>query len=146
MNDTAMVASQLRQIDRILDIARGVAPIGPADRENREATRLAFTGPVALVLLLPAGGRTSPVVLKGENISSGGLGVLSRRELSVGSRGAIMVARSDGEQVILGARVVYSNTLGPKGFECGLEFDGQPAGISREDFQDPNGELPKLAA
>ena len=140
----SMPHSDQGRIDRLIDIARGVASVGPADRENREVTRLPFCCPAALVLFTPSGETTPPTILAAENISSGGLCVISRQELSVGSRGAVMITKSDGEAVILGARVMYANTLGPKGFVCGIEFEMHPRAITRESFQDVAGRLPQL--
>ena len=70
--------------------------------------------------------------------------MISRRDLSVGVRGAIMLAKSDGKSVVVGARVVYSNALGPKGFESGLEFETQPPAVNTEDFHDADGNLPEV--
>lgn len=132
------------RIDRLLDIARGVAPAGSWDREHRDATRLPFLRPVALILFKPSGETTRPMIMTADNISSGGLCVIGSRELSVGCRGAVMVAKSGGEPIILGTRVVYANARGLNEFECGLEFEFPPAVISFEDFRDTHGNLPEL--
>ena len=105
-----------RRIDRIIDIARGAAPPGPGERENRETAREPYTGPVALVQFRPSGDMTAPVTLPCQDISIGGLGVVSPRELPIGARGAVLMLRSDGEPVVLGARVVYANHRGPRGY------------------------------
>ncbi len=141
-----MPTSDPSRIDRILDVARGVAFRGPSERENRELTRIPFDGHVALVVLLPTGEKAPPVSLAAQDVSSGGLCVIAPQELAVGGRGAILILKSDGEAVILGARVVYANWLGVPGFECGLEFELQPSGVSLEDFLDAEGNLPRLAA
>jgi hypothetical protein len=102
------------RIDRIIDIARGVAPVGPGERENREATRIPYASHIALLQISASGTKAPPIILPSENISSGGLCVISKLELPVGGRGAILMQKSDGECVLLGARVVYVNALGPK--------------------------------
>jgi hypothetical protein len=135
---------ELNRVDRIIDIARGVAPVGPGERENREATRIPYASNVALVQLTPSGSKTSPIVLPGVNISSGGLCVITSVELPVGGRGALLMQKSDGECVLLGARVIYVNPLSPRSFECGLEFAITPSAVSLEDFYDEAGDLPRV--
>ncbi|MHC4218030.1 MAG: PilZ domain-containing protein [Planctomycetota bacterium] len=132
------------RIDRIIDIARGVAPVGPGERENREATRIPYASYIALMLINSTGRKATPVVLTSENISSGGLCVMSDLELPVGGRGAILLQKSDGDSVLLGARVVYVNAVDTNSFECGLEFEIPPAAASMDDFTDPAGNLPRI--
>ena len=94
--------------------------------------------------ITPAGRKGRPVILPGVNISSGGLCVISAVELPVGGRGAILMQKSDGDCVVLGARVIYVNPLSPKSFECGLEFGIAPSAVSLDDFCDASGELPQV--
>ncbi len=132
------------QIDRIIDIARGAAPAGPSERENREACRIPYTGTVAMIMIRPAGTTTEPILVACENISTGGIGVLSAQELPVGSRGGVLIMKSDGESVVIGARVVHVNDRGPDGFECGIEFETEPSVVTLLEFQDTAGNLPKI--
>ena len=138
------------RIDRIIDTARGVAPAGPGERNNREANRIPYAHQVALVPINATGRKGIPIVLTAENISSGGLCVISDRELSVGGRGAILMRKSDGQGVLLGGRVVYVNALGEGCYECGLEFEIRPSIASLDDFPATAGDLlssgPALAA
>src|SRR5262245_4772659 len=113
-----MNKSDPRRIDRIIDVARGAAPSGPAERENRESARVPFSGPIAMVQFRPSGDKTTPVTLSCQDLSVGGLGVISPRELPVGTRGAILMLRSNGEPVVLGARVVHAAARGPRTWEC----------------------------
>ncbi len=131
-------------IDRIIDIARGAAPAGPSERENREACRIPYTGTVAMIIIRPAGTTTEPTLVTCENISTGGIGVLSAQELPVGSRGGVLLMKSDGESVVIGARVVHVNDRGPDGFECGIEFETEPSAVTLLDFQDTAGNLPQI--
>ncbi|MHC4080360.1 MAG: PilZ domain-containing protein [Planctomycetota bacterium] len=139
-----MPQSETSRVDRIIDIARGVAPVGPGERENREATRIPFASQVALIQVGASGQKASPIILTSENISSGGLCVIARLELSVGGRGAILMQKSNGECVLLGARIVYVNPLDAETFECGLEFEVQPSSIALDDFHDAAGNLPQI--
>jgi hypothetical protein len=134
------------RIDRIIDTARGVAPAGPGERYNREANRIPYAHEVALMPINAAGRKGAPILLTAENISSGGLCVISDRELSVGGRGAILMQKSDGERVMLGGRVVYVNALGEGCFECGLEFEIRPSIASMDDFPGAVGTLPATGA
>ena len=131
-------------IDRIIDIARGAAPAGPSERENREACRIPYTGTVAMIIIRPTGTTTEPTLVTCENISTGGIGVLSAQELPVGSRGGVLLMKSDGESVVIGVRVVHVNDRGPHGFECGIEFETEPSVVTLLDFQDTAGNLPQI--
>ena len=136
-----MSESEPKRIDRIIDIARGSAPIGPVDRENREATRFAFSEPIVLVLINSRGEKSAPITVSGSNISYGGVCVVCKKDLMVGSRGAILIPKSNGESVVLGVRVIYANAWA-QAFECGLEFETQPPAVSMDDFRDADGNLP----
>ena len=131
-------------IDRIIDIARGAAPAGPSEREKREACRIPYTGTVAMIIIKPAGTTTEPTLATCENISTGGIGVLSAHELPVGGRGGVLIMKSDGESVVIGARVVHVDDRGPNGFECGIEFETEPSVVTLLDFQDTAGNLPRI--
>ena len=131
-------------IDRIIDIARGAAPAGTSEREKREACRIPYTGTVAMIIIKPAGTTTEPTLATCENISTGGIGVLSAQELPVGGRGGVLIMKSDGESVVIGARIVHVNDRGPNGFECGIEFETDPSVVSLLDFQDAAGNLPRI--
>lgn len=139
-----MAPSDQRRIDRLIDIARGAVTAGPRDREKREASRIPYSGRIAFIRLTPTGEKAAPTLLGADNISCGGLCAYGPRELSVGSRGAVMIEKSDGEKVVLGVRVVYANSMGPTGFECGFEFELQPPVVALEDFRDERGDLPLL--
>ncbi|MHC4826300.1 MAG: hypothetical protein ACYTEY_07040, partial [Planctomycetota bacterium] len=58
-----MPQSETSRVDRIIDIARGVAPVGPGERENREATRIPFASQVALIQVGASGQKASPIIL-----------------------------------------------------------------------------------
>jgi hypothetical protein len=132
------------QLDRIIDIARGASPAGPSERENREACRIPYTGTVAMITIRPTGTKTEPILVIGENISTGGIAVLSKQEIPVGSRGGLLIMRSDGESVVLGARVVHVTDRRPGGYECGIEFENEPSVVSLLDFQNSAGNLPQI--
>ena len=72
-----MPQPEANRVDRIIDIARGIAPVGPGERENREATRIPFAIQVALIQMSSSGQKASPIILTSENISSGGLCVIA---------------------------------------------------------------------
>ena len=133
------------RIDHIIDIARGASPVGPIDRENREATRMPFDGPIELVLISSKGEKSAPITVSGSNISHGGVCVVCKRDLMVGSRGGILIGRSDGEMVVLGVKIIYSNSWA-QAFECGLEFEALAPAVSMDDFRDRNGNLPHAQA
>lgn len=139
-----MSETELSRIDRIIDIARGAAPTGPSERENRQATRIPFESHVALVRIAPSGEKLPPVMLVTENISTGGLCLLSKHDIAAGTRGAVMITKSDGESVLISARIVYSNSRGPQIFECGVQFEKEPSVVSMDDFRDAGGNLPPL--
>ena len=114
-------------------------------REQRETLRLPFNAQVAYVRITPAGELTVPVLLGAENISVGGLCVRSSEALEVGSRGAVLVSRSDGEPVVLAAKVVHCNEVSNRKFDCGLEFEAALPSVTMRDFHDKDGKLPDVA-
>ncbi len=132
------------RIDRIIDIARGVAPAGPSERENRETCRIPYSGNVAVILIASTGAKTAPCIVACENVSTGGIAVLSSEELAIGARCGVLIMKSDGESVVIGARIVHVNDRGPEGFECGVEFETQPSVVTLLDFQDAAGNLPQI--
>ena len=97
-----------------------------------------------MILIAPSGAKTAPCIVACENVSIGGIAVLSAEELSIGSRGGVLIMKSDGESVVIGARIAHVNDRGPNGFECGVEFETQPSVVTLLDFQDAAGNLPEL--
>ena len=132
------------RIDQIIDVVRGVVSAGTSGRENRKVTRMPFTTDVAIVVIAPTGEKCSPDIVRCENISTGGLCVTSSQPLDEGSRGGVLILRSDGEPVVLGMKVIHITSSGPKGYECGLEFEQQPSAVTMNDFRDSQGNLPRL--
>ena len=115
--------------------------MGPIDRENREATRIPFNGRIILVLITSKGEKSAPITVSGSNIGHGGVCVVCKKDLMVGSRGAILIPRSDGEPVIIGVKVIYANAWA-QAFECGLEFEALVPAVAMDDFRDTDGNLP----
>ena len=139
-----MSQSELSRIDHIIDVARGAAPSGPSERENREATRIPYQAQVALIQIAPSGDKMPPVMFTSENISMDGLCLVSAQEMSVGTRGAVMIMKSDGESVLISARIVYANSRGPNVFECGVQFENEPTVVTMDDFRDAGGNMPMV--
>jgi hypothetical protein len=131
-------------IDRLIDIARGSAQVSAEERENRDTKRVAFSGSVALVQVTATGDRTRPLIVRCKNISPGGLCIVSRQMLHIGHGGAVMMQRSNGTTVLLGARVVHCSYIGNMEHESGIEFTPLPEGISERDFHDAQGNLVRL--
>ncbi len=132
------------RIDQIIDIARGAVPAGPGERENRKVTRIPFMTEVAVIVIAASGEKGSPSIVSCENISTGGLCVTSQQELEAGSRGGVLILRSDDEPVVIGIKVVHARSRGSQGYECGLEFERQPSAVAMNDFRDTLGNLPQL--
>ena len=132
------------RIDQIIDIARGAVHTGNGERENRKVTRVPFTSEVAVIVITASGEKGSPHIVRCENISTGGLCVTSQQEFAVGIRGGVLILRSDGEPVVIGMKVIHARSCGPRGFECGIEFEQQSSAVSMNDFRDTLGNLPQL--
>jgi hypothetical protein len=132
-------------IDHMIDVARGVVAADPEMAEHRKTRRTPYRGKLALVQRTPDGGRTIPITVDGKDISPGGMCVISRYMLHVGHSGAVLVRRSDGEQVMLGVRVAHCHYVGGMKHESGLEFTRTVDGITLEDFRDQTGRLPDLS-
>ena len=131
-------------IDRLIDIASGAAQTDPALEEGRGDRRFPYNGLVAFVQMTATGGYSIPTVLHCVNMGQRGLGVISRYMLHVGHKGAVLLRRSNGELIVLGATVVHCTYKGDMKHECGLALTSEPVGFSLEDFRDRQGNLPKL--
>lgn len=131
-------------LDRIIDIARGVAVADTADNEHRHTRRMDYDGAVALVQITPDGGKSIPTIVRCRNISAGGMCILSRYMLHVGYEGAVLMTRSDGQRVILPGRVVHCKYIGDMLHESGIEFIQPTVLFYLEDFCDARGDLPQL--
>lgn len=134
------------QLDRVIDMARGAIPKDDSNSENRHDRRLPCTEKAALVQRTPGGGKTICTVINSKDISPGGMCVLSRYMLHVGHEGAILISRSNGEQVIIGVRVVHCRYVGNHCHESGLEFLESANGFTLLDFKDQQGNMPQICS
>jgi hypothetical protein len=139
-----MASTELSVIDRLIDVARGEAEPEPEDRENRGTRRCPYEGRVALVQIVPDGGKSIPTVVTCKNMSAGGMCVRSKFMLHVGHEGALLVQRSSGEVVMIGARVVHCAYVGNMMHESGIEFIALAEAFAMDDFRDDDGRLPEL--
>ena len=131
-------------IDRIIDVARGVADPDPTDVEHRSTRRHEYDGLVSFVQWTPTGGKSISTVVRCKNISSTGLCIQSRYMLHVGHEGVILMARSDGEEVMLGVKVVHSSYVGDMNHQSGLRFIDVPVRFCLDDFRDQQGNMLRL--
>jgi len=133
-------------IDQIIDFASGASEADPADAENRSTRRCEYGAPVAFVQWTPTGGKSIATIVSTKNISSTGVCVTSRYMLHVGHEGVLLMRRSNGEEVLVGVKVVHSNYVGDMKHESGLSFIKVPANLVVEDFRDENGNMPNLGS
>ena len=131
-------------IDHLIDIASGEVQIEEADREKRQLMRCDHDGLVALVQMTPEGPKSIPTIVRCKNISPGGMCVVSQYMLHAGYEGAVLMQRSDGEEVIIGVKVVHCRYVGEIRHEAGIEFIELPVDFSMEDFRDTQGNMPRL--
>jgi hypothetical protein len=131
-------------IDHIIDIARGISAADTADREHRQTRRMPYDRAIALVQITPDGGRSIPTIVRCKNISAGGMCIHSRYMLHIGYEGAILMMRSNGEPVILGAKVVHCKYIGDMLHESGIEFIRSSVNFTMDDFCDEQGNMPRL--
>lgn len=113
--------------------------------ERRGAKRHAYDGRVAIVLLSETGSPAPPALLRGRNISAGGLCVISRQMIHPGTVGAVQMVRSDGSSALVGVTVRYCVYVGNMRHFTGLEFMPLPSAITPADFVDQTGHMPLLA-
>ena len=128
--------------DQIIDAAEALRP-GDASLpiETRRQKRYEYNALVAIVLRGPDGARSRPVVVRGSDLSMGGLSVLSSIPLSVGVRGVMQIVRSTGQFALVGFQVRHCRALGNADYCAGLEFASLPDGFTREEFLDSDGSL-----
>ena len=139
-----MTANEPNPIDQLIDIASGDADpqAGDAlDAENRSRRRLDWTGPLAFVQWTPEGVKSIATIVQCRNISSTGLSVVSRYMLHTGHEGVVLMKRSNGEEVMLGVKVVHCSYVGDMNHQSGLRFIDVPDRFSLDDFRDEQGNM-----
>lgn len=124
--------------DRIIDAAEALREGGTV--ENRRGRRHPYAALVALILL-EDGRRRGPLVLRSQDVSVGGLLVLSAEPLPVDARGAIQLVRADGRYAIVGIRVRHCRYAGHLEHRIGLQFTPLPPAFARDTFLDTDGRV-----
>ena len=132
---------ELESLERILDIAVGSAEADARDWENRAFKRRECDGWIAMISVDANGEKSEPVTMRSEDLSPGGIGTYSWHEVPAGSRGVMMIRRSAGEHVLLGAKVVYCRPRSARDYRCGIQFSSPPPGVSIDDFREEGGAL-----
>ncbi|MHC5005147.1 MAG: PilZ domain-containing protein [Planctomycetota bacterium] len=128
--------------DRIIDAAESLqAGDAMLPEEKRQQKRYEYSALVALLLRGPDGTRSRPIVVRGSDLSSGGLCVLSSIPLAVGGRGVMQIVRSNGQFALVGFQVRHCRPLGNADYCAGLQFCSLPEGFTREEFLDAQGNL-----
>jgi hypothetical protein len=113
-------------IDEAIDGAVRVAENrGYEGEERRTNQRLPF-GEIMLTLLTEEPGVIQRVLVQAKNISTTGLGVISRQMIHPGREGITDLVRSDGKVVQVGVRVVRCHYCGAMVHSTGLEFIAVP--------------------
>ena len=123
-------------IDEAIDGAVRVAENrGYEGEERRSNQRFPYTGDFTLTLMTDEPGVIQHVVVQARNISTTGLGVVSRQMIHPGREGVTDLIRSDGKTVQVGVRVVRCHYCGDMVHSTGLEFIAVPkvlAGVQGE--------------
>lgn len=141
-----MSDNKVHDIDQIIDIARGAIEVEAADAENRRTIRAPYERAIGFVQWTPDGGKSIATVVKCKDISSAGLCVVSRYMLHIGHEGAVLMLRSNGEEVMLGVKVVHCSYVGDMNHESGLAFIDLSDQFASDDFRDQYGKMPELRA
>ena len=142
-----MTANDPSPVDQLIDLASGKAddlPGGAPDAENRGRRRMDWAGPVAFVQWTPEGLKSIATIVQCRNISSTGLCVMSRYMLHAGHEGVVLMKRSNGEEVMLGVKVVHCSYIGDMNHQSGLRFIDVPDRFSLDDFRDEQGNMLRL--
>lgn len=114
-------------IDEAIDGAVRVAENrGYEGEERRTNQRLPYRGEFMLTLLTEEPGVIQRVLVQAKNISTTGLGVISRQMIHPGREGSTELMRSDGKVVQVGVRVVRCHYCGAMAHSTGLEFIAVP--------------------
>jgi len=118
----------------------------PRETESRDAERHPYHGHIALILLDQSGNAAPPVLLQTEDISTGGIGVISRHMFHTDSTGAVQMIRSDGKTVIIGVKVKHCRYAGDLRHRSGFEFVPIPMKIKESHFLADDGKTPLIYA
>jgi hypothetical protein len=123
--------------DEIIQMAS--EPTSPPEFELRDSDRHSYKGYLVLILLDRSGNPGEPIFLQAENISTGGIGVVSRYMFHVGSIGAAQLLRSDGKTAIVGVEVKHCRYVGDMRHSSGFQFTAVPPRIKQSHFMTENG-------
>lgn len=109
------------------------------ESENRDMDRYPYHGHIVLILLDYSGNPSPPLLLRAADISTGGIGVVSRHMFHTGSIGAVQMLRSDGKAEIIGVKVKHCRYAGDMKHHSGFEFAPVPERIKESYFMSSNG-------
>ena len=107
--------------------------------EQRAHSRRPCDGWAAFVRVNDYGGKSAVIPLRGEDISTGGIGAYCWTELKPGTRGGLMIKRPGGDHLLLGADVIYCHRRSRLDFDCGLRFTSKPLDVELSDFRHADG-------
>ena len=127
--------------DHIIDAAEALQSPAPEVIEQRRQKRVPYDSLVALVLSLPNGQRSRPMVLRARDVSGDGIQVVSSHEIPVGAEGVMQLVRSDGQFALVGIRALHCRYEGHMEHRSGILFIPMPQGFTREDFVDAHGRM-----
>lgn len=140
------MTSQGGNVDQVIDgiLKEASEQDAPRETENRNNDRHPYNGFVVLILLDQTGNASSPLLLRAEDISTGGIGIVSRHMFHIGSIGAVQMLRSDGKTALIGVKVKHCRYTGDMRHHSGLEFIPVPARIKEAHFTADDGRKPLI--
>lgn len=125
--------------DELIERAAKLDDETAGDDDRRSNRRMPYKALVALVLIGPTGDKSRPLIIRAEDISTGGLRLASRQMFHVGSYGAALMRRSDGRQALVGVKVLRCTYSGKMIHHTGVQFIPLPREMSAQDFVDDHG-------
>lgn len=136
-----MTNSDQNKTDRLIDVASGVEDDTQTVAERRSRDRHPYEETVAIMLLNPDGKKCGPLVAQAQDISRGGIRVVTRQMIHVGTQGAIQLRKSGGSTVLVGVEAIHCRYIGDMEHHTGLRFAPLPNGLSGSDFDDRDCEI-----
>ena len=127
--------------DRLIDVAAGVEQTSASEPERRMQSRVEYDALVAMMIVDECGVCSEPFVVRANDISLGGLSVVSGRYLPAEAQTVVQLVRSDGTSALVGASVRHCRTMRPAEHHIGLAFGSMPDTVNTEDFLDEHGQL-----
>jgi len=125
--------------DHFIDLAADGDAVAEPGVERRTQNRVTYDALVAVMPVESDGSGAEPFVARANDISLGGLSIVSGRFLPDDKTVVVQLVRSNGSTALVGAKVRHCHTVRPVEHHIGLAFTQLPGDLDVQRFLDENG-------